>query len=167
MKWGLVPFWSKTPTVKYRTINARAETIVKAPAYRVPIRKHRCLVPANHFFEWSQKSEKRPYLFKLKSAPVFSIAGIFDIWKDAEGKEFESFAMITTSANKMMSAVHHRMPVIIPRRHEERWLDHDKPLSDATELMKPYPSDDMAMHPVDKAVNKPIHDSLEIIKAVD
>jgi len=163
MKWGLVPFWSKEPKVKFSNINSRSENVASSPAYRVPIHKHRCLIPTNHFFEWSQKGIKQPYLFRVKSEKTFSMAGIFDIWRDAEGKEFLSYAIMTTSANKKMESVHHRMPVILKRKDESKWVDPDTDFDDVMKLLKPYPESDMEMWPVSKAVNKTVNDSKEII----
>ena len=168
MKWGLVPFWAKEPRVKYSTINARSESVVSSPAYRVPVRKHRCLVPMNHFFEWDRKGKQKfPYLFKVKSQKIFSVAGIYDIWKDAEKKEFFSFSLMTTRANKVVGKIHDRMPVILRNRDEERWLNSEAVLSDVTALLKPYKDDDMESWQVSKAVNKPGYDNKDTMKRVE
>ncbi len=101
MKWGLVPSWSKEPTTKFSTINARAETITISPAYRVPFQKQRCLIPAISFYEWKKlvNGTKQPYFFRCTDGSPFAFAGIFDRWKDVENKEFLKCAIITCAAN--------------------------------------------------------------------
>src|SRR6266536_512231 len=107
MQWGLIPSWSKEPRVKFSTINARAETITTSPVFRGPFRSRRCLVPASGFFEW-QKSEdgKLPYFIHLKDTELFAFAGLYDVWKDAEGKEFLTYTIITTTPNSLMASIH-------------------------------------------------------------
>ena len=89
MKWGLIPYWSREYKVKFSNINARAETVTISPAYRMPFQKQRCLIPATGFYEWAQLSDgmKQSYFFQLKEKLTFAFAGIWDIWKDIEGKE--------------------------------------------------------------------------------
>ena len=168
MKWGLVPHWSIEPRVKYSTINARAETVTLSSVYREPFKTKRCLVPANGFFEWKQTaSVKVPYFIHLKHEPMFAFAGLYDVWTDAEGKEFKSFAIITTTPNDLMQPIHTRMPVILRKADEEAWIspgetDIDKLLH----LLKPYPSEQMEAYPVSTAVNRPMNDDPDVIKPV-
>ncbi len=121
MKWGLIPFWSKDPKIAYSTINARSETVETSPAFRKPFKSQRCLIPASFFYEWKRidKKTKIPYLFKLANDEVFSFAGLYDIWKDAEEKEFKTYTIITTTPNKLMESVHNRIPVLLSKEDED------------------------------------------------
>jgi len=169
MKWGLVPSWSKDPKTGYKIINAREEDIENKPAFRKPIQSQRCIVPANGFFEWKRlklenKEEKIPFYIKLKNEPIVGLAGIYDIWKDAEGKEIKSFAIITTKANEMMQEIHERMPVILKVDDEEKWLDKETDFSEILKLLTPYESEEMESYPVSLLVNNPQNNNKEIIK---
>ncbi|MGI4826622.1 MAG: SOS response-associated peptidase, partial [Janthinobacterium lividum] len=128
-RWGLVPFFTKDiQDIKgLSTINARSETITKAPTWREPFKKRRCLVPVSSFYEWPKegKPPKQPYAFELSSGATFAFAGLWDAWKDREGHWLQSFAIVTTSANPLMSRVHPRMPVILHPRDYDRWLDRE------------------------------------------
>ena len=166
MKWGLVPHWSKEPRVKYSTINARAENITSSSVYREPFRTKRCLIPANGFFEWKQTaSGKVPYFIHLKHEPMFAFAGLYDIWTDAEGKEFKSFSIITTTPNEIMQPIHNRMPVILPKEHEEVWLTPEETnTAKLLTFLQPYPSNQMEAYTVSTEVNRPMNDNAEVIK---
>jgi putative SOS response-associated peptidase YedK len=168
MKWGLVPHWSKEPKVKYSTINARAENLTSSSVYREPFKTKRCLVPANGFFEWKQTATgKVPYFIHLKHEPMFAFAGLYDIWKDAEGKEFKSFTIITTTPNEIMQPIHNRMPVILRKADEEEWLSPDETdFEKLLHLLKPYPSEQMETYPVSTAVNRPMNDDPKVIQPV-
>jgi putative SOS response-associated peptidase YedK len=168
MKWGLVPFWSKEPKVKFSTINARAETIATSPVFREAFKKHRCLVPARGFYEWQKQEDgtKQPYFIHLKSREQFSFAGIWDVWKDAEGKEFKSYAIITTTPNKMMSEIHTRMPVILAKDDEDVWTEADTPIEVLEKLLTSYPNDEMTSYRISTLVNSPANDSPEVLKKV-
>jgi len=124
MRWGLVPSWSKDPASAYRMINARAETAPEKPSFRGPFRRQRLLVPADGFFEWKREGEsKRPFALRLVSRVPFAMAGLWDRWKTPDGGELLSFTILTTSANPLVSSVHDRMPVILPKEAEAAWLD--------------------------------------------
>lgn len=166
MKWGLIPFWAQDPKIGYRTINARAETVATAPSFRHSLRKKRCLVPANGFYEWrATEHGKVPYYIRLKEADLFAFAGLYDVWKDAEGNELPTYTIITTASNNLIAPIHHRMPVILQRRDEDLWLDTS--VTDPAPLLavlKPYPAEAMEAYPVSKAVNNPANDGEELIR---
>jgi putative SOS response-associated peptidase YedK len=155
MKWGLVPFWAKDPRIGYKMINARAEDINHKPSFRTPLKSKRCLVPASGFFEWHRAGkEKTPYYFKLKDREIFAFAGLYDIWKDVEGKEWWTYTIITTEANGVVAKIHDRMPVILAEKDEQLWVDNtsyneEKILA----LLKPYPEKDMTSFRVSTRVN--------------
>lgn len=130
MKWGLIPHWAKEKNIGYKMINARIETLVEKPSYRGPLKSKRCLVPASGFYEWqATRFGKTPYFIHLKNEPLFSFAGLYDVWTDGEddGKveKIYSFTIITKNANKTISKIHDRMPVILEQSRESEWLDRD------------------------------------------
>ncbi len=123
MKWGLIPHWSKEFKVKFSTINARSETLLESRIYGPLTKSKRALIPANAFYEWRKKDkEKTPFLIKLDERELFNFAGLYDVWRDAEGKEFKTYTIITCPPNKFMEPIHDRMPVIINKDDEDNWL---------------------------------------------
>jgi putative SOS response-associated peptidase YedK len=167
MRWGLIPFWAKDPHTRYRTINARAETVTKKPAFRRAFAHQRCLVPASGFFEWRQ-TDRQPYYIHLKRERLFAIAGIYDVWKDKTGEaEIKSYALITTTPNRLMAPIHHRMPVILKRADEDAWLDVGTPIETLAALLKPYPAEAMAAYPVSKLVNNAHNDTPAVMQRAE
>ncbi len=172
MKWGLVPFWAKDPRIGYKMINARAEDIEKKPSFRKPIRTQRCLIPATGFYEWKKlnlenKEEKFPWFIRVKDQNIFSFAGIYDVWKDAEGHEILTYAIITTTPNKTMGKIHNRMPVILETSEETKYLDEKTELNYILNLLKPFPDAKMECWPVSLKVNNPQNDSPQLIARQD
>ena len=166
MFWGLIPFWAKDDSFKFKTINARAEGIEDKPAYRKPFRMQRCLVPATGFYEWD-KSQKpsQPYYFRLKDEEIFAFAGLYDIWKNPQdGKEIESYTIITTQANGVVGKIHTRMPVILKKTDEEDWLNPDiiEP-ERLLPLLIPFDNSEMESYMVSTKVNVPTRDDPELI----
>jgi putative SOS response-associated peptidase YedK len=168
LKWGLIPSWAKDPKIAFQTINARAETIADKPAFRVPIRRKRCLIPADSFYEWKRNgTEKQPMRIMLKTGELFSMAGIYDSWRDPEGNLVHSCSIVTTTPNQLMADIHDRMPVILRPEDEGLWLDRG--VSDPEmlrHLMVPYPEDKMRAYPVSPRVGNVRHNDPELIKEV-
>lgn len=161
MRWGLVPSWAKELAIGNKMINAKAESLAEKPSFRVPLRSKRCIVPATNFFEWKQDGTKTPYSISLKSAKIFAIAGLWDSWISPEGGIINTFTLITTEANDFMQQIHHRMPVILSRENERRWLNGKG--TEAVDLLIKYDSDDMQMYPLNKFVNSPRNEMPEIL----
>ena len=168
MRWGLIPFWAKDRSIGSRMINARAETVVDKPSFRDAFRRRRCLVLADGFYEWRRTgSGKRPMRVALRSREPFAFAGIWSMWKDTEGNPIPTCAIITTSANELLSPIHHRMPVILPREMEGLWLDRS--IQDPGALrgvLTPYPDDAMEAYEVSTLVNSVANDGPELITHV-
>ncbi len=168
-RWGLVPFFTKDlDAVKgLSTINARAETITTSKTWREPIRKRRCLVPVNAFYEWPKegKPPKQPYAFELANGNLFAFAGLWDAWKDHEGRWLQSFAIVTTEANELMASIHPRMPVILHARDYDRWMDRDQTEQLPIDLLRPYESDEMEMHEANPRVGNPRNNGPEMLHA--
>ncbi len=166
-KWGLIPHWAKDPAIGTRLINARAETIAQKPAFRSAFQKHRCLIPADGFYEWDKTGPKKiPYRVTLKSKELFTFAGICDSWIDDEGKEINTFSIITTEANALIAKIHRRMPVILTKEDETKWLNSQAKEEDILKLLRAYPSDALDIYPVSTLINNPRHDSPEVINPV-
>jgi putative SOS response-associated peptidase YedK len=127
VRWGLVPFWAKDPSIGNRMINARAETVAEKPSFRAAYRKRRCLIPADGFYEWHTSDGKKvPWFISLKNAQTFAFAGLWESWLDKEsGEVLETAAIITTEANEFMRRLHHRMPVIMESGETDAWLGGD------------------------------------------
>ena len=167
-RWGLIPFWAKDKSIGNKMINAKAETIAEKPSFKNSLKRKRCLVLSDGFYEWKtiSKKEKIPYRITLDDNSLFAMAGIWDSWKDESGLVINSFAIITTSPNKLMENIHSRMPVILSPNDEKLWLSND----DTTflqSLLRPYPETKMTAFPVSNLVNSPANDSLEVMNPVE
>ena len=168
-RWGLVPFFTKDiKDIKgVSTINARSETITKTPTWREPFKKRRCLVPASAFFEWPKggKPPKQPYAFELANAQPFAFARLWDAWKDREGHWLQSFAIVTTEANELMSRIHPRMPVILHSRDYDRWLDREETERLPLDLLRPYESEEMEVYEANPKVGNIRNNGPEMMRA--
>jgi putative SOS response-associated peptidase YedK len=167
-KWGFIPSWTDDPSMGYKMINARAESVAEKASFRDAFKRQRCLIPANGFYDWRKEGKARvPVYVRLKSRQVFGFAGLYNEWTSPEGKQICTTTIITTGANSLLAPVHDRMPAIIPREKESLWLDssiHDREI--LLTLLKPYPSEDMEFREVSRTVNSPGNDSPECIKPV-
>jgi putative SOS response-associated peptidase YedK len=170
-RWGLVPFFTKDlKEIKgLSTINARAETIATSRTWREPMKKRRCLIPVNAFYEWPKegKPPKQPYAFELSSGNLFAFAGILDAWKDGEGHWLQSYAIVTTEANELMSRIHPRMPVILHSRDYDRWLDREETEQLPLDLLRPFESNAMEMHEANQKVNNVRNNGPELMRQAE
>jgi putative SOS response-associated peptidase YedK len=156
MRWGLIPYFTKSlADVKgISTINAKAETLLNSPTWRIPLERRRCLVPADGFYEWQKidPKSKQPYAFMMADEKPFAFAGLWDSWKDEQGNWLQSYSIITTKANELAATVHNRMPVILHPDDYAQWLtrvDGERP---PVELLHPYPADEMKAQKVNTGV---------------
>jgi putative SOS response-associated peptidase YedK len=164
-QWGLIPSWSKDPSMGSRMINARVETIEEKPAFRVPFARKRCLILADGFFEWKALDQgKQPYYIRLASGEPFAFAGLWDHWTSPEGDERKTCTIITCEPNELMSQLHNRMPVIFDKTTMWDWIDPDAPQLALKAMLAPY-AKPMTAYPVSRAVNRPENDSPTIVKA--
>ncbi len=170
-RWGLVPFFTKDlKDVKgLSTINARAETIMKAPTWREPFKKRRCMIPVSAFFEWSKegKPPRQPYAFEMVNGNLFALAGLWDAWKDSSGHWLQSFAIVTTEANELMTRIHPRMPVILHSRDYDRWLDREEAERLPLDLLRPYESEEMEVYEANPKVNNVRNNGPEMMRAAE
>jgi putative SOS response-associated peptidase YedK len=144
MRWGLVPEWAKDAKIGYSTINARAEEVASKPAFREALKKRRCLVPADAFFEWQRldPKSKRPFAIGLKSGDPFAFAGLWESWLPKDGEPLETFTILTTDPNEVVT-IHNRMPVILEPKDYDRWLDASDLARPPVDLLRSYPGERM------------------------
>lgn len=165
LRWGLIPSWAKDPKIGYKMINARAETLGQKPAFRQAFQQRRCLVPADGFYEWQKNySGKHPHHIHLKDRSVMTFAGLWEIWKDAEGRPIRSFTVITTTPNTLMEPIHDRMPAIIPPEERPHWLAPDQDPELLQNMLRPYPTEQMAATPVSSKVGNVRNDNPSLIE---
>ena len=167
LRWGLIPSWSKDPSIGSRLINARAETAAEKPAFRSAFRHRRCLVPADGFYEWRKLDRgKQPFYIRMLDGRPFAFAGLWEQWKTPERETIETCTILTTDANDVLKPLHDRMPVIVSPGDYDAWLDaglrDPEPLKP---LLRPYPSEAMDSYPVSTLVNSPANDGPECIRA--
>lgn len=167
LRWGLVPFWAKDPSIGNRMINARSETAAEKPSFRTPFRRSRCLIPADGFFEWrKEEGGKVPFWIHMEDQEPFTMAGLWDRWKEPDGKELFTFTILTTEPNEFLRPIHDRMPVILARDERERWLDPGAPVEELQALLDPFPAEPMAVREVSTRVNSPRNDDPACLEPV-
>jgi putative SOS response-associated peptidase YedK len=168
MKWGLVPFWSKDG--KDTIINVRSETAGIKPMFKKLLEFQRCLIPATGFFEWFhfaptghqgyvRDKSRIPYFFRLKSHDYFSFAGIYDK---------NTYAILTTTPNKLMTPIHNRMPVILKTDYEKNWGNPDNiGIDHFNSMFKPFDNNLMEAFPISSRVNSPMNDDVSVTKPIE
>lgn len=160
VRWGLVPSWFKEIGPK-PLINARAETVHEKPSFRAAMRRRRCLIPADGFYEWDrgQTGPAQPYYIRQRQGGLLAMAGIWEHWLDSAGNELETAAIITTQANAVLQPFHHRMPCLIAPEHFDAWLDVQAidPRT-ALEFLMPADDDLLVAHKVSTRVNRVAND---------
>jgi putative SOS response-associated peptidase YedK len=160
-RWGLIPGWATDPKIGQRLINARAETLAEKPSFRVALKKRRCLVLADGFYEWKRDGkQKTPMYLRLKANRPFALAGLWETWLSADQNEtVHSYTIITTTPNALLSSIHDRMPVILPPTAYDVWLTPDDLATEtALALLKPFPTAKMKALEVTPLVNSPAID---------
>src|SRR5687767_360731 len=169
-QWGLIPSWAKDPAIGNRMINARAETLAEKPSFRTALKRRRCLVPADGFYEWRKEPDgktKTPMYIRMKSGEPFMFAGLWDVWHDDQGNSIPSCTFITGEPNELVKEIHDRMVVILPREHYEQWLDpKERPSEELAKLLRPYPAEEMEAYPVSRTVNNPANEVPQCIESV-
>lgn len=166
MRWGLIPSWAKDPAIGNKMINARAETLPEKPSYRTALRRRRCLIPSDGFYEWQLEGKgKQPMYIHRKDGELFAFAGLWDEWHSPEGETVRSCTIITTTPNDLMAPIHNRMPAILRPDEEAEWLDMSVTEVEAIlSLLRPYPAEELEAYPVSRLVNTPMNDEAECIQ---
>jgi len=167
VRWGLVPRWAKDPAIGAKMINARAETLADKPSFRTALKHHRCLIPADGFYEWmtSPSGTKQPIHIGMRDRAPFAFAGLLERWLSPAGDVLDTCTIITTQANALLSPLHDRMPAIVPPELYRRWLDVAN--MDVADLLGPYPAEAMGYYRVSPRVNSVRNDDATLIAAVD
>jgi putative SOS response-associated peptidase YedK len=153
-RWGLIPSWAKDPSIGYKMINARAETLTEKPSFKDAFKWRRCLIPAEGFYEWQKLGKmKKPLRFYLKSGQPFGFAGLYESWMSPEKNLINTCTIITTLPNELTLPIHDRMPAIVPKNKLAYWMDpENQDQKGLLSILKPYPSDEMAISAVDPRI---------------
>jgi putative SOS response-associated peptidase YedK len=166
VRWGLVPRWAKDPAIGARMINARAETVADRPAFRNAYARHRCLIPADGFYEWRKVAVgKQPMRVARADGQPFGMAGLYERWLSPDGDVLDTCTILTTQANELLRPIHDRMPVIVPPEHYARWLDAAG--AEVSDLFTSYPDVRLRVHPVSPRVNAVRNDDPGLIEPVE
>jgi putative SOS response-associated peptidase YedK len=173
MRWGLLPAWVKDPKNFALLINARGESVLEKPAFKNAMRRRRCLIPNDGFYEWAPPGQtgapRRPFFVRAKrndsgEAPPLAFAGLYETWTGPNGEELDTVAIVTTSANRTLAPLHHRMPVFVPKEAFDLWLDCANVEAEvAAALIRPAPEDLLEAYEVSPAVNRVANDTPDLI----
>jgi putative SOS response-associated peptidase YedK len=179
VRWGLVPFWAKDISIGSRLINARAETVASKPAFRHAFARHRCLLPADGFYEWEKSgdpksSRKQPYYIRREDGGVLAFAGLYELWRDKDRPDDDpdswlwTATIITTRAEDEVGRIHDRMPMVIEPARWADWLDPAATSADALHgLMTPAASVHLTTYPVSTEVNSVRHNGPGLIEPME
>jgi putative SOS response-associated peptidase YedK len=165
MRWGLIPAWVKDPRKFTLLINARAETVQEKPAFKNAIRRRRCLIPADGYYEWHTSGQRRRpcFIHRGDSRPI-GLAGVAETWIGPNGEELDTVAIVTATASADLAVLHHRVPVTIGPGDFERWLDcnaHD--LDTAMALLRGPDAGEFVWHEISTRVNHAANDDAQLI----
>lgn len=169
MRWGLIPFWAKDAKIGYSTINAKSETVTTSPTFRDAMKRRRCLIPAEWFYEWQKidAKTKQPYAIGLRDGSLFAFAGLWETWKDkTKDQVLETYTVLTTDPNELMEPIHNRMPVILAPNDYQRWLEPGEPTQLPVDLLRPYPAQKMRAWKVGSAVGNVRNNEPELIAPI-
>jgi putative SOS response-associated peptidase YedK len=165
MRWGFLPSWVKDPRKFALVINARAETILEKPSFRNAVRRRRCLLPADGYYEWQASStRKRPFYIRRRDGQPIGFAGVAETWAGPNGEEVDTVAIVTAAAPAEMALLHDRVPVTIEPRDFDLWLDGDAVSAElAMAMMVAPPPGTFVWHEVSTAVNRVANDSPDLV----
>jgi putative SOS response-associated peptidase YedK len=163
VRWGLLPAWVKDPKNSSLLINARGESLTDKPAFQAAMKRRRCLIPADGFYEWTGSKSRRPFLLRARKRGLIAFAGIWECWRDREGAEIDTVAILTCAANATVTPLHNRMPVVLPADAFEAWLDCAGTEAEAAlALLQPTPDDLLEAIEIDPKINDSRHDEPDI-----
>jgi putative SOS response-associated peptidase YedK len=167
MRWGLLPSWVKDPKSVSLIFNARGETVRDKPAFRNAMTYRRCLIPADGFYEWRTAGggRRQPYYVRKRDGGPLAFAGLWETWTGPNGEELDTAAVVTTRANRTLSLIHDRMPVVIAPEAFTLWLDcvHVDAATAAC-LIVPAPDDLLEAYEIGTAVNRVANDNPKLIE---
>jgi putative SOS response-associated peptidase YedK len=164
MRWGFVPGWVKDPKTVSLLINARGESVLEKPAFRNAMRRRRCLLPADGFYDWPVGAPQRPHFVRPRSGGPIAFAGLWETWCGPNGEEVDTVAIVTARANRALGVVHERMPVIIAPQAFALWLDcANVDAMTAAALIAPAPEGLLECYRISPAVNRVTNDDAGLI----
>jgi putative SOS response-associated peptidase YedK len=172
LRWGLVPRWAKDAKIGQRLVNARAETAAEKPAFRDALKRRRCLLPADGFYEWTSTGGPRlPWRARLEDGLPFALAGLWERWRDpadAEAPALETCTILTTEANARVAPVHTRMPVVVAPADWPIWLAPGAPEPGALgRILAPGDRTALVLVRVSDHVNDPRHEGASCALPLD
>lgn len=164
--WGITPEFGKNRPVALKLINAKSETVHQKISFKSSFKQRRCLIPADGFYEWKRlgKKTKIPYRFTLKEGELFALAGIWEEYESLNGEIQHTFLVLTTTPNRLVSQVHERMPVILTKEMEKKWLDKYSSEDELLQMLQPYSEESMLSYTVSPSVNSVQNDYPSLMK---
>jgi putative SOS response-associated peptidase YedK len=152
--WGTSPEWSKNKTVSEKMINVRTESLSEKPALKKALKKNRCIILADGFYGWRKVGKKTsiPYRFVLNSKEPFAMAGLWEEFEDTDGNEIQTFMIFTCESNEVVASVQERMPVMLSKENESKWLSTDTSEEDLIKMLGKFPSTAMNYYPVSPSI---------------
>jgi putative SOS response-associated peptidase YedK len=162
LKWGLIPSWTRNEEdaklIRFKTFNARSETINKKPSFSSSFKSHRCIIPVSGYFEWQHiGKEKIPWYIYPTGDEILALAGLYNSWTSSStGEVIDTFSIITTDANEFTAEIHNsgkRMPAILDRHAESLWLNLSLSENEALKLLTPAPESALKAHTVSPLIN--------------
>jgi putative SOS response-associated peptidase YedK len=169
LRWGLAPFWAKDSKSPYAMINAMAEAVATARAFRDAFKSRRCLVPADAFYEWTNShtnnKPKQPYRFVMKDGSPMAFGGL---WEPARGNVVSRFVIITGAPNALCAPIHNRMPIILDPIDHPAWLGETLATpAELQALLRSFPAERMEAHPVAPQIGNVKNDDATLIERLN
>ena len=166
VRWGLLPSWVKDPQGFSVLFNARGESAADKPAFKAAMKRRRCLIPADGFYEWRTSSTRQPFYIHARAGGPMAFAGLWETWMGPNGEELETAAIVTTTANRTLRPIHERMPVIVQPGQFDLWLGgRDEDTTAASTLIRSAPDDLLEAYPVSTEVNRVANDNPKLVEA--
>lgn len=167
VRWGLIPAWVKDPKTFSLILQARSDSVVDKPSFRNAMKRRRCLIPADGFYEWNEATNpRRPYIVRPRDGKPVAFAGLWEAWTGPNGEEMETAAVITCEANRMLAPIHHRMPVVISPEAFDFWLDPKVDAQTAAALLVPAPENLFEAWEISRDVNRVTNDHPGLLEPV-
>jgi putative SOS response-associated peptidase YedK len=165
MRWGLLPAWVKDPRKFSLLINARAETALEKPAFKNAMKRRRCLIPADGYYEWQNSpTHKRPHFIHRRDGQPIGLAGLAETWIGPNGEELDTVAIVTKPASTDLAPLHHREPATIAPADFDRWLDCRAIDAEAAMALLTAPGESaFAWHEVSTRVNRVANDDAQLL----
>ncbi|HEY8772523.1 MAG TPA: SOS response-associated peptidase [Candidatus Limnocylindria bacterium] len=171
-RWGLVPFFATTAKDAARLINARSETVESSPAFRASFARHRCIIPADAFYEWRRERDpitgrtirSEPFaVFRADGEPL-ALAGVWAIWRNPEtAARVYTCSILTTDPNELVARLHDRMPVVLDPADWDAWLNESTPPTELRPMLRPAPAATLDAYAVSPAVNNVRNEGRELL----